>query len=136
MKRTRSNFAYKAFFLFALLALGTLTPSLLRAIPAQSKKQSSTEAKLGDPHKVEFDRDIRPLLNSKCLKCHGPDKPESDLDLTRRAIAMKLKAVVPNSANKSSLIERVSTKDKSVRMPPNGESLSANEIQLLKHRSF
>src|SRR5262245_51415439 len=35
-----------------------------------------------------LDRDIRPLLKARCIKCHGPNKPKGELNLASpRAMA-------------------------------------------------
>jgi hypothetical protein len=81
---------------------------------------------------IDFERDIRPILSSKCLKCHGPDDPEADLDLTRRESAVNSGAIQPHQANAGTLLERVTTNDESLRMPPEGEPLTAAEIDTLR----
>ena len=62
----------------------------------------STPAKLPAveaDRKVEFNRDIRPLLSDTCFRCHGPDeqarKSGLRLDLKKTALTM-LRAASPN----------------------------------------
>ena len=86
---------------------------------------------------VNFDRDIRPLLENRCLKCHGPEKRKGGLLLTSRSSALLLgdsglAAVVPGKADASELYKRVTTSDPETRMPPKGEPLSAVETATLK----
>lgn len=35
-----------------------------------------------EPAPADFKKDIRPLLETYCFKCHGPGKPKGELDLT------------------------------------------------------
>ena len=90
---------------------------------------------------VDFTRDVRPILSSRCLKCHGPDEEtrEAGLRLDVRAAAIgELEsgevAVVPGEADGSGLIERVTAEDADLRMPPagQGDPLSPSEVKILR----
>jgi formylglycine-generating enzyme required for sulfatase activity/mono/diheme cytochrome c family protein len=39
--------------------------------------------------KIAFALDVKPLLESTCLSCHGPEKPKGELQLMTRALAIK-----------------------------------------------
>ncbi|MEM8734261.1 MAG: DUF1549 domain-containing protein [Planctomycetota bacterium] len=82
----------------------------------------------------DFGREIRPILSGKCFKCHGPDagSREADLRLDQREAAVEWGVITPGSASESSLVERITTDDPDLRMPPNGPQLSADEIDSLK----
>ena len=91
--------------------------------------------------KIEFNRDVRPILSNNCYLCHGPDKNQLQaglrLDKRDQAIA-KLEsghtAIVPHDAAASSLLARVSSSNPHEKMPPaeTGRTLTANEIEVLK----
>src|SRR6184192_93981 len=92
--------------------------------------------------RIDFQRDIRPILSDFCFKCHGPDDKarKSKLRLDLRATALKggrsgESAVVPRKPDASELIRRVSSKDETEVMPPpqTGKKLSARQIQLLRN---
>ena len=95
---------------------------------------ASAHAASGSP---DFAREIRPLLEKHCLKCHGPEKQKGGLRFDTKEGAFKTgesggKAIVPGDANKSRLIKLISSKDADERMPSKGERLSAAQIKLLK----
>ncbi|WP_395743794.1 PSD1 and planctomycete cytochrome C domain-containing protein [Prosthecobacter sp.] len=69
--------------------------------------------------RVEFNRDIRPILAAKCYACHGPDedKREADLRLDIRAEAVK-SAIKPGKPEASELWKRITHTDPADVMPP------------------
>ena len=85
---------------------------------------------------VEFNRDIRPLLSSKCYACHGPDEEtrETELRLDQRSSALKSKAIVPGKPKQSELVKRILSHDPEVVMPPSDadETLTDHERTLLQ----
>ena len=53
--------------------------------------------------KINFNRDVRPILAGKCYACHGPDKEtrKAKLRLDDRANALKKEAFVPGKPDES-----------------------------------
>ena len=47
--------------------------------------------------KLEYNRDIRPILAENCFACHGPDSAarKADLRLDRREAAVEAGAIAP-----------------------------------------
>jgi mono/diheme cytochrome c family protein len=69
--------------------------------------------------KIEFNRDIRPVLAAKCSACHGPDedKREAGLRLDVRAEAVK-EAIIPGKPDESEFWKRLTSADPDDVMPP------------------
>ncbi len=69
---------------------------------------------------IEYNRDIRPILNENCFACHGADSAarKADLRLDRRDDAIKAEAIVPGATDKSAMVERIFSVDKDEVMPP------------------
>lgn len=87
--------------------------------------------------KVDFNTEIRPILNAKCMSCHGGVRQEAGLSFLHREAALDslpsgAHAIVPGSAKKSKLIELVQSDDPDMMMPPLGDALSEGEVKLLK----
>ncbi len=75
--------------------------------------------------KVQFNRDVRPILSDTCFHCHGPDEKErkAGLRLDVRDEALKpaksgAVAIVPGQPDKSELVARILTTDGDDLMPP------------------
>ena len=87
--------------------------------------------------KIDFARDIQPLLVSRCYDCHGAEKAKGGLHLTSLAQALRggesaEPALVAGAAARSLLIRRVMTADEDDVMPQKGERLVPAEISLLR----
>ncbi|HEX7376239.1 MAG TPA: DUF1553 domain-containing protein [Pirellulales bacterium] len=92
--------------------------------------------------KIDFNRDVKPILSNVCYKCHGPDPAErkggSDglrLDTPAGASADLggHAAIVPGQPEQSALIARITSSDPDEVMPPaaSGRKLSSREIEIL-----
>ncbi len=99
-------------------------------------------ARAGDaalPDRIEFNRDVRPILSDTCFKCHGFDKKhrEADrrLDLREGALAEHegVRAIVPGKLAESDAHERIHSTDADEQMPPpkSGKKLTARQIAIL-----
>ena len=79
-----------------------------------------------------FEKEVRPLLVERCLKCHGETKPKGDLKLTSRDHLLeggvRGPAVSPGKADDSLIVQAVRYKD-APKMPPTGK-LDEHEIQV------
>jgi hypothetical protein len=70
--------------------------------------------------RLQYNRDIRPILAENCFTCHGPDSAsrKSGLRLDQRASAVKREAIVPGQPAKSGIVERIFAADPKEVMPP------------------
>jgi hypothetical protein len=88
------------------------------------------------PEKIEFNRDVRPILSDNCFFCHGPDAGhrKADLRLDIREDALSAKAFTPGQPDASSLVERILSDDKMEVMPPpeSNKSLAPRQKEILK----
>lgn len=86
--------------------------------------------------RVEFNRDIRPILSDKCFYCHGQDanKREGDLRLDVRQSALDTGAILPANVQDSKLVQRIFSDDPDQQMPPanSNRKLSDQQKNLLK----
>ena len=89
--------------------------------------------------RVDFNRQIRPILSENCFPCHGPDAHHREADL-RLDIAVEATgdrdgstAIVPGNPDESEVVRRIQA-DETERMPPveSGKELTADQIELLR----
>ena len=90
-----------------------------------------------EPSAEIYASQIKPLLRTKCVACHGALSQEADLRLDAAQLLRKGGSdgpvLVAGKAAESLLVLRVSAEDADERMPPEGEGepLTAEQIALL-----
>jgi mono/diheme cytochrome c family protein len=113
-------------------AIVSLTLGALMVVFAGAGRSSEKDKSA----KVEYNRDIRPILAENCFACHGPDSAsrKAGLRLDQRDAAVKAEAIVPGKADGSELVHRVfSAKSKEVMPPPKSKkTLTQAQKELLK----
>ncbi len=80
----------------------------------------------------QFEKDILPIFEAKCVKCHAGSTPQASLDVRSRATLMKGgtsgPALLSGEPDRSTLFFRV----RSGQMPPGGPKLEDAEIDLIR----
>ena len=87
--------------------------------------------------KVDFDRQVRPILSDNCFTCHGPDEKHRMMGLhfdTKEGAFGKPGVIVPGDSAASRMYQRVSNPNEAMRMPPvsSGHKLTAAQIETIK----
>jgi hypothetical protein len=88
--------------------------------------------------KVDFAREVLPILSDHCFQCHGPDakarKADLRLDTSEEALRKEDPVIVPGKSHNSEVIRRVQSEDSSDIMPPPriNKKLSSKQIDTLK----
>ena len=107
--------------------LAFLALSLVAAAAAQGQQHPASA-------KLEFNRDIRPILSDNCFACHGPNKAarQGGLRLDDKSSALTTGAVVPGHPEKSALVARINGSGGPI-MPPvtTHKTLNATQKKLL-----
>ncbi len=76
--------------------------------------------------KVNFMRDVKPILELHCVRCHGADRAMKNLRLDGRERAMR--AIVAGKPEESVLYLSIKTSF----MPPGADKISASELETLR----
>ena len=92
-------------------------------------------ARADDAAHRHFHDKVKPLLDSRCISCHGPDKVKGALRLDSRGAALKGgdngPAVIPGKPSESLLLQAVMHAKPDLEMPPK-EKLTTNDIAVLR----
>lgn len=89
-------------------------------------------------HPVDFTKEVWPILEARCLRCHGLERPKSQFRLTSRQDALKGGEnghdIVENHSEKSPLIYYVSRLVDDYEMPPKGKGdpLTPEQVGVLR----
>ena len=87
--------------------------------------------------RVDFNAEVRPVLNSRCISCHGGVKQMGGFSVLFREEALAKTesgryAIVPGDADASEMMRRISHGDPEERMPREGPPLSEKEIETIR----
>ena len=90
--------------------------------------------------KVDFRREVRPILSDSCFHCHGPDKETRmgglRLDVKTEAFSSRKNGtpIIAGNAAQSLILKRILHEKTALRMPPpsSHKTLSAAQIDILK----
>ena len=101
----------------------------------------AAEAPPAAARKIDFNREIRPILSETCFTCHGPDEKarKAELRLDQKAEAFRDRrgsaAVIPGKPEQSELFLRITSTDEVEQMPPadsGKKKLTSAQIETLR----
>ena len=76
------------------------------------------------------------ILEQNCFRCHGNEKKKGELDLSDRQTALlggesEIPSIIPGDPMGSEIMARIISKDEDLIMPPSGEHLSKEQIDVI-----
>jgi ankyrin repeat protein len=88
------------------------------------------------PARVDFARDVQPILRQQCVSCHGASTHQAGLRLDRRSDAMRggtnsPGVIHPGDGRSSFLYLKISSSQFGPQMPPTGP-LPADQIEIIR----
>ncbi|PHQ35575.1 PSD1 and planctomycete cytochrome C domain-containing protein [Rhodopirellula bahusiensis] len=106
------------------------------AIPAIFLVVVACTANVSSAEKVDYENDIAPIFEDRCVYCHGEDEQESGLRLDSRPHMMRggdsgLPALVPGHPEKSYVMNVIQHLDEEMAMPPDDDQLPKEEIEMI-----
>ena len=121
---------------FALCCVTAVCSTGLVAHVVRAADAAATRLPPAANKEVDFVRDVRPIFQRACVRCHGPDKQKSEFRLDVRQTALTggesyAPNIVPGKSADSPLVKMVAGVG-DVTMPPEGDRLTAEEIGLLR----
>lgn len=90
---------------------------------APADPSAEAESATASSISVDFNRDIRPILERSCIECHSGEKPKGSYGLTTHDLALKggqsgEPAIIPGHAERSALLRFVQDQVEDLEMPP------------------
>ncbi|MEJ7588873.1 MAG: DUF1553 domain-containing protein [Ferruginibacter sp.] len=87
-------------------------------------------------NKIDFSSQVKPIINNKCISCHGGVRAKGGFSLLFREEALAKTAsgkfaIIPGEPENSELVRRINYKDPEERMPYKHDPLSKEEINVL-----
>ena len=117
------------------LTLGIITCAVrLQAADVDITKLPPASDKKG----LTFDKDIKPIFEKSCFKCHGAEKQKGKLRVDSLAAALKGgedgKVITPGDSAKSGLVHAVARLVEDDAMPPaeKGEPLTKEQVGVIR----
>jgi hypothetical protein len=107
-----------------------LLPALLLACPAALRAEPTLPAAAS--HRVDFVKEVQPVLAASCHSCHGEKKQKNGLRLDLKAAALRSGVIVPGKGADSPLVQRVAGLGPEQKMPPKGPALTPKQIAVLR----
>jgi ankyrin repeat protein len=83
------------------------------------------------PAKVDFAKDVQPILRQNCVGCHGPAQQSSGFRLDRKSEVIGRRGVLPGNVANSLLFFRITGNEYGMQMPPTGP-LKPEQIKTIK----
>lgn len=87
---------------------------------------------------LTFEKDIKPLFDKSCVKCHGAEKQKGKLRLDTLEATLKGgengESVVKGNSAKSTLVHTIARLDEDSAMPPDGkgEPLTKEQVGIVR----
>src|SRR5262245_56752141 len=120
--------------MFSAIALSA-TPGKVPKRWLALSRESASHLSQPTPPLVDFERQIQPIINDRCLECHSQDKRKGGLSLASYADALdggrNGPAIRPGNATRSILIHRL-TGAVEPQMPKDKDPLTPAEIRLIR----
>jgi hypothetical protein len=121
-------------------AIALLLAAVVAFTPIAAPADVPNSSPSAQSKKVDYNRDVRPILADNCFKCHGPDEKQRKAKLrldTREGLLAATSggnAVAPGHADKSEVIARITATEANSVMPPpkTGKKLTPDQIATLK----
>ncbi len=104
--------------------------------PAQTPGGSATALPPAATHTIDFAREIQPILQVSCVRCHARGRKRGGFSIETRELLLtggdNGPAVVPGDSASSELIALVAALDPDMVMPQKGSRLTREQVGLLR----
>ena len=103
------------------------------AMPAGNVPRGTIDLCILAAYREEFYRkDVKTVLQERCYACHGALAQKAKLRVDSGENLLKAGVIKPGKPGESELVQRVSSQNDAMRMPPEGHALKPEQIAKLK----
>lgn len=86
---------------------------------------------------VDFDSQVQPILEARCLECHNSDDSNGGIDFSDASSLFSMAdsgsyAINRESPKQSGILVRITSTDSDLRMPPEGDALTESQISIFR----
>jgi mono/diheme cytochrome c family protein len=124
MKQLLSRLIASLLCMSSMLAQAAITPEQAKTLPAPAA------------HPINFSKEIKPIFEASCIKCHGRGRDKGDFQIDSRDTLLKGggsgPAIVVGKSGESYLIKLVISFDPDNVMPKKSTKLTHEQIKLLR----
>lgn len=106
-------------------AASRLLPALILACSLIPRDTDAQE-------RLDFAHEVVPILKKHCVQCHANGVYKGGFSLDSKATLLKAGVVEVGHSAESDLIDRVTSNDEDLQMPPEGPRLSGKEVETLR----
>ncbi|MEX0322807.1 MAG: DUF1553 domain-containing protein [Puniceicoccaceae bacterium] len=119
---------------------GFLTEYAFWNNPEEKQESGNIEVAIADSTEIteRFHSEVLPIFEASCIECHGEEEQKSGLRLdTVQNVFIGgetgLAAIIPGAAESSHLVDLITHEDEDMRMPPRGDALTAEQVDVIKN---
>jgi mono/diheme cytochrome c family protein len=112
--------------------------ALLGVLPSSAQPAAAPAPALPPPapRLVQFKQDVQPVLETRCMHCHGRGRDKGGLQMDNRELLLRGgdsgPAIIPGKSDESLLIQLVASTDPVTVMPRKGKPLTPAQIGVLR----
>ena len=105
---------------------------LILVLPVAVESTTAQDTPAEERSKIDFAHQILPIFRNRCAECHTNGVYQGAFSIETGDAVRSAGAIVPGDADSSELFARITSGEKDYRMPPTGDALSTEQVELVR----